>query len=482
MEVAVVGGGIGGMMTALLLTRAGAKVTLFEKSDRLGGRLRFEEHGPYRIDQGPTIVLLPEMILEGLEAAGIDRSRLSLLPCDPLYAMHFADGSRFLKYRGVTRQLDEIRREFPGEEAGFLRFFTDMYESYHTGKAVFLERAFYKKRDMLTVKQLKTLYRLQAFRSVRSLARRYFRDRRLQDAYSLQTLYIGGGPAHSPGLYSIIPFSEHAFGIWYVKGGYAHLSEVLAEELADRKVTVHLDTPVTGLVLQEGVCNGLVAKGQEQPFDAVIYNGDFPHLHDFVPEQALPRRTYQPSSGCVLVYLGVGKRWNHETVHQFFLPERFEAGMDAIFRHGNVPEDPSFYTFSPVVIDPEAAPTGESVLYFLIPVPVSNAIDWQTAAPPLVEHVLKEAERRAFPGLREAIRWKKIRTPHEAKQDGLYEGGSFGIAPTLWQSGAFRPQNKPTSYRGLYAVGASTHPGGGIPIVIQGARTLSQTLIKELRS
>nr|WP_318538893.1 hypothetical protein [Terribacillus saccharophilus] len=80
----------------------------------------------------------------------------------------------------------------------------------------------------------------------------------------------------------------------------------------------------------------------------------------------------------------------------------------------------------------------------------------------------------------ESIEWMKVRTPADASQAGLYQGGSFGIAPNLLQSGGFRPQNKPFGIDGLYAVGASVHPGGGVPIVMQGAKNLSDLIKSEV--
>ena len=136
--------------------------------------------------------------------------------------------------------------------------------------------------------------------------------------------------------------------------------------------------------------------------------------------------------------------------------------------------------FNPIAIDPDAAPAGSSVLYFLVPVPAAPELDWDGAGGALADRVLERAEQLLLPGLRDSIRWRKQRTPRDAERSGLYRGGSFGIAPVLSQSGSFRPQVKPLPVEGLYAVGASVHPGGGIPIVMQGARLLSQTIAKEL--
>lgn len=484
MEVGIVGGGIGGMTTALLLRRSGKSVTLYEKSARLGGRLAFEEGGGYRIDQGPTIVLLPEMLLSILAECGIDRDALKLIECEPMYKIHYADGLSFTKWRDRTRQMEELERCFPGESAGFIRFMNEQERAFREGRAAFLNKAFLTKRSFFSASNVALLARLKAYKSVRAVAREYFRDERLIDAFSLQTLYIGGAPFRTPGLYSLLPYAEHASGVWYIQGGYASLARLMEEQLIRTGVQVRKEVRIDRLVVEKGRCEGVASGDTTWRHEAVVFNGETPLLQGLLPEgsAAAPSRALTPSSGCVLVYLGLNRRWEGACAHQFFLPPSLDAGLRQIFIQGRVPQEPSFYSFYPTALDDDAAPPGESVLYLLIPVP-ANGIDgganWAQTAGPLVSQVLEEAERRGFPGLRDAIRWQRVRTPREAEADGLFRGGSFGLAPLLTQSAVFRPQFKASMLAGLYQTGASIHPGGGVPIVMQGARLLAQHMIKE---
>lgn len=482
MNIGIVGGGIGAMTTALLLTKKGFDITIYEKEDRLGGRLAFEEGAKHKIDRGPTIVLLPDMLLEVLEEAGIDRSKVELIPCSPMYDIHFNDGTTFKKWQDTYKQYEEIRKVFPGEEENFPKYMKEMQVAYDLGKPAFLEKSFIRKRDFFTMKNLFTLSRLSAFKSVKRLTRKYFKDERLQHAFSLQTLYIGGAPHQSPGIYSLIPFAEHAFGIWYLKGGYASLVPILEKELMKRGVTIHKNTSVEKLIINDGICKGVRTNKKTLMHDAIIFNGEIPHLESMIETEPYKNksRAYTPSSGCVTVYLGTNKRWSGTSAHQFFLSEDFHSNMTDIFERNEIPEDPSFYVFSPTQLDEEAAPPGDSVLYFLIPVPSAGTFNWEHETQRLVDQAIEKAESLKFTGLRDSITWKKVRTPLESKQDGLYEGGSFGLAPILKQSGVYRPQMIPYPVENLYAVGASVHPGGGIPIVMQGARLLANYLLKEL--
>ncbi|WJH34808.1 FAD-dependent oxidoreductase [Paenibacillus sp. CC-CFT747] len=345
-----------------------------------------------------------------------------------------------------------------------------------------LERPFLRRSEFFTPRILRLLLQLKAYRSVKGLAARYFRSEELQDAFSLQSLYIGGAPFQSPSLYTLLPYAEHAFGVWYWKGGYAALSALLAEELEKQGVTVRLNTPVREILREGKRCTGVkLHDGRTAEHEAIVYNGDFPHLPSLLPGFEASRRKFTPSGGNVLVYLGVNKRWPQAKAHQFFLPKSLTAGLKQSFLERLLPDDPSFYIFNPVAVDSGAAAETDSVLYLLSPVPSTGTVNWEKEKEAYVDRLLTEAERRGFPGLKEAIRWIDVRTPDDAERDGLFQGGSFGIAPTLLQSGAFRPQFVPyPSLANLYAVGASIHPGGGIPIVMQGARLLAHHMTKEM--
>lgn len=470
MKTAIIGGGIGGLTTALLLSNKGHEVTIYEKSEQLGGRLRFVQHGDFRIDQGPTIVLLPEMIETILQEAGVPRESYELVRCDPLYNIHFADGSHYTKYKDAKKQMQEIADKFPNDLNGFTRFMADMRIRFALGKPNFLEKSFVKSSDFWKPRSLGMLTKLKAYRSVYKQLETYFTDERLRIAYALQTLYVGGNPYSTPAIYSLVSFSEHEHGIYYVKGGYASLVETIEAELRKRNVTIHTNTSVEKVVTTGKTVESILVNGQHVKFDAYILNGDFP-----VAEQELlgKEKEYTSSSGCLLLYFGLDHQYQDTLMHQFFMGKDFSKSMREIFEDGVIPSSPSYYTFYPSALDSSLAPNGKSVLYTLVPVPAGKGIDWDVEGRKLAETIIDQMELQGFPNLRKHLIWKQIKTPEMARKEGLYHGGSFGIAPSLFQSAVFRPQLKPSTEDNLFAVGASVHPGGGIPIVMQGAKLLS---------
>ncbi|MCA1320131.1 phytoene desaturase [Bacillus tianshenii] len=474
-HIAIAGAGIGGMITALLLKKQGFDVSIFEKEKNAGGRLAFIEREGYRIDKGPTIVLLPEMLTEILEEAGVPDEAWELIPLDTLYSVRFQDGTVYRKHRDKNMQKKEIARLFPGQEEGFDRYMKEMHESFKLGKASFLEKSFTKKKDFWTWKNIASLWKLKAYQSTKKYASNFFSDTRLQEAYSLQTLYIGGNPQTAPAMYSLIPYSEHEHGIHYVKGGYASLVDVLLERLRENKIPLYLDSKVEAIEKAGNAVTGIFSKGKKIKVDGLVWNGDFPSIQEVIEEEK--SKDFTPSSGCLLLYFGVKDRYESD-VHQFFMSSDFDQHMKEVFKEKKVPTDPSFYTFNPSIIDNSLAPEGKSVLYVLVPVPSGGHIDWSKEQG-FINRMMERLESEAFPKLREKMEWMEVQTPNDAEMEGLYQGGSFGIAPELFQSGVFRPQAKLSPYKNVYATGASVHPGGGIPIVMQSARLAANQIVAD---
>ena len=229
MRAAVIGAGVGGLVTALLLRKQGHDVTIYEKEPVPGGRLAYEsdETGSYRIDQGPTIVLLPELLREILAQAGVPDGAVELLRCDPLYDFYYPDGSRWTKWQDPERQAASMEETYEGGAEDFRRYMKDMEGLFDYGFEAFLSQTFPGVGSFLTPSNLKFLLRSKAYRAIHPWTSAYFREERIRQAYSLQSLYIGGSPYEAPALYGLIPYSEHKHGIWYVKGGYAGLAAVL---------------------------------------------------------------------------------------------------------------------------------------------------------------------------------------------------------------------------------------------------------------
>lgn len=478
MNISFVGAGIGSLYAALLLTHKypSLDVTIYEKEARVGGRLNYVEfENGARVDEGPTIVLLPGKLKSQLLEAGFPERELELIEVDPLYRLRYEDGTTFYKYRDIERQAAEIDRLF-NEGDGFRKYMTQKREEYRLGFDAFLDRGYKGKTDLFEPKLLMLLMRLKAYETAHENMKRFFKDERLRVAYSLQTLYIGGNPYDTPSLYGLIPYREQEEGIWYVKGGYFSLATKVEQELRRRGVKFELNVNVERVQVEQSRANAVIVDGVVHPYDAVVVNGDFPLMERLI--DGVKPKSYEPSSGTLLLYFTVTGDIDLP-IHQFDLPNDFAGSMRTIFEDGKLSKYPAMYTFNPSLMDDTLAPDGTSVLYVLVPVPRKlEREDFEMSG--AIEHLIGRIEQMV-PDFRDRVIEMKVRTPMDAERFGLFEGGSFGIAPKLAQSAAFKPQARPYAHIDrLYAVGASVHPCGGVPIVMIGSQLLVKRMEEEM--
>jgi phytoene desaturase len=208
-----------------------------------------------------------------------------------------------------------------------------------------------------------------------------------------------------------------------------------------------------------------------------------PEVRRINSDAALARREY----GCsgYLLYLGVEKipsDWGHNVI---VLSDDYEGVLNDVCHRKVVPQDPAMHVCIPTRTDPTLAPKGHDVVYVLVPVPnTQGAIDWTVEAPRLRERVLDKLEATGLPGLRQKIVFERPFTPPEYEtRYGCYAGAAFsGLTPTFFQSGYFRPHNRSEDVRDLYFVGASTHPGGGMPIVLTSGRLVAEEIMTTIRA
>jgi phytoene desaturase len=209
-------------------------------------------------------------------------------------------------------------------------------------------------------------------------------------------------------------------------------------------------------------------------------NADIVHtykylLRDTKPAQAATRKLERSdhSMSLFLVYFGVKGKYEDLAHHSILFGPRYKELLTDIFDRGELADDFSLYLHSPSVSDDSLAPPGHSTHYVLAPVPHmgKGKIDWETAGPLLRDRILQSLEDRVMPGLQANIVSSRIFTPPDFESSlNAHLGSAFSLQPTLMQSAWFRVHNRDKAIKGLYFVGAGTHPGAGIPGVINSAR------------
>ncbi len=483
----VIGAGLGGLAAAMRLGAKGYEVTVIDRLDSPGGRgsaLHMEGH---RFDLGPTIVTVPELFRDLWTACGRDfDADVDLRALDPFYEIRWPDGSTFTARQDTDAMRAEVARLSPGDVAGYDRFLRDAAARYDFGFCDLGRRSMHRFADLVRV--LPRFARLRADRSVASHAKRRFRDPRLQMAFSFHPLFIGGDPFNVTSMYILVSHLEKEFGVHYAMGGVAAIAEAMVKVIVAQGGTIRMGAEVDEILIENGAAKGVrLANGRVEAAELVVSNADAGHTYDRLLRNG-PRKRWTParlrsrrwSMGLYVWYFGTrdtAAMWPDVGHHTILNGPRYKGLVRDIFIKGQLSEDMSLYLHRPSVTDPSVAPEGGDTFYALSPVPhlgFDRAVDWAAEAASYKDKVAAQLET-LIPGFRERITASHVMTPPDFRDRYLSTNGSgFSIEPRILQSAWFRPHNISEEARGLYLVGAGTHPGAGLPGVISSAEILGQ--------
>ena len=479
----VIGSGFGGLAAAVRLGARGYRVTVLEKLEQAGGRASVFRQDGFTFDAGPTIITLPQLFEELWALCGRRLADdVTLKPMDPFYRLRFADGTDFACSGDVEAMRAQVRRFDPADVDGYDRFLEESERIYRFAFEELGDVPFHRLSTM--AKAIPDFVRHRADRSVYSLVQRYFRDPRLRIAFSFHPLFIGGNPFSVTSMYALVSHLERRFGVHFAMGGTGSLVKGLVSLIEGQGGTVRLRSPVERILVENGKATGVRLEGGEViRSEVVVSNADSATTYASLLPEGVVRRWNKAklaradySMSLFVWYVGTDRQWPEVDHHTVLLGPRYRELLDDIFRRKVLADDFSLYIHRPTATDPSLAPPGCDAFYMLSPVPhLESGIDWTTQAEPYRRRIQAVLEERLLPGLGSAVVSSRLFTPIDFRDRlSSVNGAAFGLEPTLTQSAWFRPHNVSEDVRGLYLVGAGTHPGAGVPGVITSAKILDE--------
>ncbi len=483
-QAVVIGSGFGGLAAAIRLGARGYRVTVLEKLDAPGGRAYVYRQDGFTFDSGPTIITAPWLLEELWALCGRDLHQdIELKSLSPFYDIRFHDGSVFTYSGDAEAMRAEVAKFSPDDVPRFERFMQQSKKIYDYGFGVLADVPFSSFATML--RAVPKIALLGGHRTVYGLVSSYIRDPRLRIAISLHPLLIGGNPFSVTAMYCLINHMEREWGVHFAMGGTGEVVKGLAGLIRGQGNSLRFNAEVGRILTTEGRATGVeLTSGERIDSDIVVSNADAPWTYTkLLPQKrrrwtpAKVRRT-QYSMGLFVWYFGTNRQFPAIKHHTMVLGPRYEGLLRDIFKNKTLAEDFSIYLHRPTATDPALAPPGCDTFYALSPVPHLEAdCDWQAQAEAYRRRVEQRLEETIMPGLGASIVSSRMMTPQDfATRYNSYLGAGFGPEPLLWQSAWFRPHNASEEIEGLYMVGASTHPGAGIPGVIASARVLDKVV------
>jgi len=485
----VIGAGIGGITIAARLAKNGYDVTVLEKEATPGGRCNQIVQAGHRFDIGPTLFLMPEVWEETFAALGERMGdHLDLRRIDPTYRIHFDDGLQLALTSNLGAMQSQLEKVEKTAFTGFLQYITEGSRHYRISLEKFVGRNFHNIFEYFSPANLPLLFQLKALTKHYSNTARFFRDERLKAAFTFQNMYLGLSPYDAPATYSLLQYTELAEGVWYPIGGmYAGIQALtrIAEKLGARFI---YNAAVKQLTAgSNSIRSAVTADGREFRADVFVGNADLPHIYkELLPANGEAVKLEQKLYTCstIMFYWGVDRDYPQIAHHNVFLGGDYRASFDQIFKDHTLPEEPSFYVHAPARTDKSAAPEGQDTLYVLVPVGHLDARtqqNWDALVRRARATVLARLARDlGATDLERHIKFEIVYQPKVWQERfNLEKGAAFGLSHNFWQVGYLRPQNRHRRYKNMYFVGASTHPGTGLPIVLLSARLTTERILKE---
>lgn len=506
------GAGVGGVATAARLAKAGFNVTLLEKNAFTGGRCSLIERSSYRFDQGPSLLLLPKLFHETFQDldTSLQGEGVTLLKCEPNYNMFFADGGTFQLSTDASVMKREIEK-WEGKDgfARYLQWMGEAHRHYEVSVREVLHKNFTWFGHLVRPSFLVHLLDLHPFVSIWSRASKYFYSERLRRVFTFGSMYMGMSPFDAPGTYSLLQYTELAEGIWYPVGGFQKVAQALVGICERLGVVVRLNTAVEQVLTTQDGKKAIGVKlenGEVLKADLVVINADLVYAYNnLFPSSSTKTKTYAKSlqkrdASCssISFYWSLSAKVPELTTHNIFLADEYRESFDSIFHRQSIPKDPSFYVNVPSRIDPTAAPEGKDALVVLVPVGhllnssspdpgtntgagISPEADWASLVKSTRATILSTIEARTnCTPLGPLIIDEEVNNPYTWEEKfNLDKGAILGLAHSFFNVLAFRPKTKHPQIEGVYFVGASTHPGTGVPIVLAGAKITTEQILND---
>ncbi|EKE31779.1 phytoene desaturase [Salimicrobium jeotgali] len=486
-KVSIIGAGPGGLASAMILAAEGNDVHIYEKHNRVGGRNGSWQLDGYTFDIGPTFLSMPHLVEELFQKSGRNmEDYMDMRQLTPMYELLF-NGTRVPMYHQQDKMLQSITEHFPGNERGYLRFMRENKKKMDRLTPI-LQHKHNRMLDYLSPRVLKALPELTLGKSVYDVLSRYFDNEKLKVAFSFQAKYLGMSPWECPGAFSILSYMEHEYGVFHPIGGVNRLSKAMAEVFEEWGGRIHFGEKVTRIETENNRATALeLESGERVESDEIVINADFAQaMTKLVDQDSLKKykeeniKKKKLSCSTFMIYAGVDKVYDMPH-HSILFSSDYKKNVEELTSTLEVSDEPSIYIQNPSVTDSTLAPEGHSALYILAPVPNNlSGIDWDRKKEEVEQVVLDRIEKETgYENLRDHITVKKIITPKDWERTfEVYEGATFSLGHQLSQMMYFRPHNRFEELDNTWLVGGGTHPGSGLPTILESAKITSDWIGK----
>lgn len=484
-KVIIIGAGLGGLSSAIYLRKMGYEVEIFEKNNHIGGKVNeFNESG-YRFDMGPSLITMPFVIKHLISFAGYKPDELiEFEEIAPICRYFYPDGNIIDAYSDIDLMQNELAKLNQRDAENFPKFLEYSKKIYDLTSNLFLFDAFYSPDVIFRMDSLKTLLqinKIDPFRTVDEGVRRFFSDERVIQLFNRYATYNGSDPYKAPATLNIIPWVEYGLKSYYIKGGIFELSRVLGKICNELGIKINLNCEVSSLETKNNKVESIKVNNEKYRADIFLANSDVIETYNNLIKNNKSKYKYNKLEASISGYIGLwGIKDNFDDLkhHNIFFTENYKQEFETIFNKKQVYSDPTIYVSITSKKDKTHAPENSENWFVLLNMPY---LDKNQDFSKVDENIFKKLKNFGF-DVKDKIDVKKDIDPKDLYD--LYKsnkGSIYGISSNDRNSAFLRPKNFSKEFNNLFFAGGSSHPGGGVPLVMLSGKIAANLINKKYR-
>lgn len=479
--IIIIGAGVGGLSAAIHLAAAGKEVIILEQNAEPGGKMSRMQAAGFTWDRGPSVITMRPVFEQLFSSAGRRlEDYLTLEPVEPLTRYFYPDGTILDASRDLPRMLAQIEQIEPRDVEGYLNFLAYAARLQRITGPVFIYDQPPTWRSFLRV-PFWDWFRVDGLRTMDAAIRGYVRSSHLRQFLGRFATYVGASPYLAPATLNVIAHVELNEGVWYPRGGVYQIAAALSKLAAELGVKIHFQSRVTNILLENREVRGVkLSNGEAVPARQVISNLDVTATRRHLLGEASAGREGDVSGSGFILLLGVARQYPELAHHNIFFSTDYAREFRQIFSEGVPPDDPTIYVAITSKTDHEHAPPDCENWFVLVNAPpLGPDFDWVTQAVAYRDLLLNRLAGRGY-DLRPHLVYKQMLTPLDLQREtGGWCGALYGASSNNRWAAFRRPHNRAKDVHGLYFAGGSTHPGGGVPMVILSGKVAAEMALAE---
>ncbi|WP_235298310.1 1-hydroxycarotenoid 3,4-desaturase CrtD [Portibacter marinus] len=479
-KAVVIGSGIGGLSSAIRLAVKGYEVEVFEKNQEPGGKLVEFKLGPYRFDFGPSLFTMPQYVDELFAIAGRNpKDYFRYKSLDEACRYFYPDGLEFIAPTDPQKFAEKASEIFDVSEKQITKYFDYNEKILKKSGHIFLNEPVHKLKTFLNSKALNAAaqsYVIELFRSMNTANKKALKDPKLVKLFNRYATYNGSSPFQAPAILNSISVLEHLHGTYYPTGGMSSITQALYQLALSLQVKFTFNEKVDEILYEKSIVKGIRIGDKQVDANVVVSNMDVGLAYNQLLPKMNPPSFYanrEKSSSAVIFYWGVRTQVKKLGLHNIFFAQDYSEEFEDIFNRKQIHADPTIYINNTSFYDSGDAPEGCSNWFVMVNAPAVRNINIDA----LRNNVILKLERLLKIDLADLIEEERVVTPQIIESQTLsHQGALYGSSSNSWINAFIRHPNFSGKLKGLYFVGGSVHPGGGIPLCLLSAKIATELI------